>query len=112
MKIIIAGGTGFVGRSLTTFLIKKGCTVVVLTRGPSEDRDEVRYEHWDGKTVGGWAAALDGARAVINLAGKTINCRHTPENRREILQSRVDSVRVLGDAIARCAKQPEAFVQA
>jgi uncharacterized protein (TIGR01777 family) len=112
MKIIIAGGTGFIGRSLATFLINKGCTVVVLTRGASEERDGMRYEQWDGKTLGAWAAMVDGARAVINLAGKTINCRHTPENRREILQSRVDSVRVLGDAIARCAKQPEAFVQA
>jgi hypothetical protein len=72
----------------------------------------VQHLRWDGKTLGDWTQALDAARAVVNLAGKNINCRHTAENRAEIIRSRVDSVRVLGDAISHCAKPPEVFVQA
>ena len=67
---------------------------------------------WNGQTLGDWASALEGAEAVVNLTGKNINCRHTGENRREIIRSRVDSVRVLGEAIARCAVPPKVFVQA
>jgi uncharacterized protein (TIGR01777 family) len=67
---------------------------------------------WDGETLGPWAAALEGAEAVVNLTGKNINCHHTKENRREIITSRVDSVRVLGEAITRCALPPKAFIQA
>lgn len=104
-KIIIAGGTGFVGSALAPVLIERDYEVVVLGRSTTPLR-------WDGKTPGPWATALEGAAAVVNLTGKNINCRQTPENRREIIRSRVDSVRVLGEAIARCAKPPGVFVQA
>jgi uncharacterized protein (TIGR01777 family) len=82
-----------------------GFETLVLGRGSTDLR-------WDGKTLGTWAEAVDGADAVINLTGKNISCRHTQANRREILQSRVDSVRVLGEAIARCSAPPKLFVQA
>jgi hypothetical protein len=84
----------------------------VLTRGETESRGLVRFEKWDGKTAEEWAHFLDHACAVINLTGKTINCRHTPENRREILESRVNSVHALGQAIGQCARPPRVFVQA
>ena len=104
-RIILAGGSGFVGSALVPVLRAKGCEPLVLGRG-------ARDLQWDGKHVGQWASALEGAEAVVNLTGKNINCRPTKENRREILRSRVDSVRVLGEAIARCATPPRVFVQA
>jgi uncharacterized protein (TIGR01777 family) len=111
-RIILAGGSGFIGQSLAPLLLAKDDDVVVLTRSPSHQEGAIRHVQWDGKTLGDWARLLDGARAVVNLTGKNINCRHTPENRREIVDSRVNSLRVLGEAIARCTQPPEAFVQA
>ena len=110
-RIILVGGSGFVGQALAPVLAGKGYNVVVLGRGAAHRKDGVDYLQWDGKTVGDWARSIDGAEAIVNLTGKNINCRHTPENRREILRSRVDSVRVLGEAIASCAVPPRAFVQ-
>jgi uncharacterized protein len=110
-RIVLAGGSGFVGQSLSPFLISKNYEVIVLTRAKSDHSGAVRNAHWDGKTLGDWIHFVKGASAVVNLTGRSINCRHTPENRREIIDSRVDSVRVLGQAIARCAQPPKAFVQ-
>jgi uncharacterized protein (TIGR01777 family) len=104
-RIILAGGSGFVGSALARVLPTKGYEALVLGRGASDLQ-------WDGKTLGSWASALDSAEAIVNLTGKNINCRHTAKNRREILQSRVDSVRVLGEAIRRCVVPPKVFVQA
>jgi len=111
-RIILAGGSGFVGQALAPVLLAKGYHVVVLGRRASHRRNGVDYLQWDGKTLGDWASALEGAEAVVNLAGKNINCRHTSENRREIIRSRVDSVRVLGEALANCATPAAIFVQA
>ena len=104
-RIILAGGSGFVGSALVPALRAKGYEPRVLGRGATDLQ-------WDGKHVGEWASALEGAEAVVNLTGKNINCRHTPENRRVIISSRVDSVRALGEAITRCAAPPKVFVQA
>jgi uncharacterized protein (TIGR01777 family) len=104
-RIILAGGSGFVGSALIPALRAKGYQPLVLGRGATDLQ-------WDGKHVGEWASALDGAQAVVNLTGKNINCRHTEENRRGIISSRVDSVRALGEAIAGCAAPPKVFVQA
>jgi len=104
-RIILAGGSGFVGSALIPALRAKGYQPLVLGRGATDLQ-------WDGKHVGEWSSALDGAQAVVNLTGKNINCRHTEENRREIISSRVDSVRALGEAIADCAAPPKVFVQA
>ena len=111
-QIIIAGGSGFLGQALAPVLNARGHEVIVLGRGARKTRDGIQYLHWDGMTVGDWAHALEGAKAVVNLTGRAINCRHTPENRREIIRSRVDSVRVLGEATARCANPPTVWVQA
>ena len=109
--IILAGGSGFIGRSLSRLLLSKGYEVVVLTRAPPHQAGAIRHVHWDGRKIDKWTEVLDGAKAVVNLTGKNVNCRHTVQNRREILESRVDSVRVLGEAIANSAHPPEAFVQ-
>jgi uncharacterized protein len=111
-KIILAGGSGFIGRALAPVLTARGYDVVVLSRSAARTIDGVTHLQWDGKTVGSWAHALEGAHAIVNLAGKNIDCRHTAQNRAEIIRSRVDSVRVLGDALRGCATPPEVFVQA
>jgi uncharacterized protein (TIGR01777 family) len=110
-RIVLAGGSGFIGQSLSPFLLSKNYEVIVLTRAGSDHRGAVRNVHWDGKTLDAWLELVNGAFAVVNLTGRSINCRHTSENRREIIDSRVNSVRVLGQAIARCAQPPKAFVQ-
>ena len=104
-RIILAGGSGFVGSALAPVLRTRGYEVLLLGRSGTDLL-------WDGTTLGNWAALLDGAEVVVNLTGKNVNCRPTPENRQEILRSRVDSVRVLGEAIAKCAVPPKRFVQA
>lgn len=114
-KVILAGGSGFLGRSLAYDLISRTYKVVVLTRAPSKVGDKiagVEYVSWDGRTLGGWQRQLDGAHAVINLTGKSVNCRYTPANRREIVESRVASVEVLGAAIEQCGSPPAVFIQA
>ncbi|PYK72391.1 MAG: TIGR01777 family protein [Verrucomicrobia bacterium] len=109
--MILAGGSGFIGQSLSPFLISKNYEVVVLTRGRSDHHGSIREAHWDGKTLGEWTQFVNGALGLVNLTGRSINTRHTPEHRREIIDSRVDSVRILGEAISRCAQPPKIFVQ-
>lgn len=111
-KIVLAGGSGFIGAALARRFRERGNAVVVLTRSqPRRRGDGIREVQWDGRNLGAWAAELEGARAVVNLAGSTINCVHHEDNRRRILQSRLDSVRAIGDALQRCALLPQAWVQ-
>ena len=111
-RIVIAGGSGFIGHALSDFLSRRNFDVVVLTRGKSPSRGGIRYVNWDGKTVAGWIREVDAAAAVINLAGRSINCRFTEENRSDILQSRVDSSRAVAQAIGQSAAPPPVLVQA
>jgi uncharacterized protein (TIGR01777 family) len=110
-RIILAGGSGFIGQSLAPFLVSKNYDIVVLTRGKSDHHGSIRKAHWDGKTLGEWTQFVNGALGLVNLTGRSINTRHTPEHRREIIDSRVDSVRILGEAIRRCVQRPKVFVQ-
>jgi uncharacterized protein len=110
-RIILAGGSGFIGQSLSPFLVSKNYEVVVLTRGKSDHHGSIREAHWDGKTLGEWTQFVNGALGLLNLTGRSINTRHTPEHRREIVDSRVDSVRILGKAISQCVQPPKVFVQ-
>src|SRR2546421_3258200 len=111
-RVILAGGSGFLGQSLAKVLLRKGYEVVILGRGAHREGSAIRQVHWDGKTLGDWWRSIDGAKAVVNLTGRSVNCRHTPEHRREIMESRVNSVRVLGEAVSRCNQPPEVWVQA
>lgn len=110
-RIILAGGSGFLGRALADRLVLQGDEVVVLTRRPDPARQSYREVHWDGRTLGAWANEFEGAHAVVNFAGKNVNCRYTPEALAEINASRVDSVKVVAEAIRRCAVPPKAWVQ-
>ncbi|GAA3627205.1 TIGR01777 family oxidoreductase [Kineosporia mesophila] len=111
MKIVIPGGTGQVGGVLRRALVARGDEVTVLSRRPERLEDGVRYVVWDGRTLGAWAEAVDGAEAVINLAGRTVSCRYTDENLRQMMNSRVDSTRVVGEAIAQAAAPPRVWLQ-
>ncbi len=110
-RIVIAAGTGFLGRSLTTWFQARGDGVVVLTRRIVGDC-EARQVLWDGESLGDWARELEGAASLINLAGRSVDCRYNGENRRLILESRLKSTRVLGQAIGACAMPPTVWFNA
>src|SRR5207244_10506614 len=105
-RIIVAGGSGFIGLLLTDRLVSGNNDVIVLTRSPGPVAQSIRQVGGDGRMLGDWARELEGARALINLAGRSVNCRYNERNRREILESRVDSKRVLGEAIDRFHTPP------
>src|SRR5271166_270347 len=99
MKVVIPGGSGQVGTVLARAFQSEGEDVVVLSRNPV--KAPWRVVAWDGQTLGAWADELEGAGVVINLAGRSVNCRYNAENRRAILESRVTSTQIIGEAIAR-----------
>ncbi|MFV0132095.1 TIGR01777 family oxidoreductase [Streptomyces sp. HMX87] len=107
MKVVLAGGTGQVGTVLNRALTAAGHEVTVLTRRPRAERET----GWDGVTLGRWAEAVDGCDVVINLAGRSVSCRYTAENLRAMMDSRVDSARVIGEAIAAAARPPRLWLQ-
>ncbi len=138
MKIVIPGGTGQVGALLIPALLAKGHEVVVVSRGGLREavtlgktcgaggnagdvlgirdsaaagRGSLRFLPWDGRTLGPWAQEFDGADAVINLAGRSVNCRHTAANKQAMMDSRVDSTRVVGQAIRTAAAPPKVWLQ-
>lgn len=110
MKIVIPGGSGQVGTVLARAFHAEGHEVVVLSRTPQDA--PWRVVPWDGETASDWNGEVDGADAVINLAGRSVNCRYTPRNRRAIIGSRVRSTRAVGEAIARAACPPRVWLQA
>jgi uncharacterized protein (TIGR01777 family) len=110
MKIVIPGGTGQVGTVLARAFEKDGHDVVVLSRHAAEL--PWRVVEWDGKSVGEWASDVDGADVVINLAGRSVNCRYHEKNRRQMMDSRVDSTRAVGEAISKAANPPKVWLQA
>jgi uncharacterized protein len=111
MKIAIPGGTGQVGTMLARAFHKDGHEVIVFGRH-SPKPAPWRVEQWDAKNLSEWRDKLDGANVVINLAGRSVNCRYTPQNRKEILQSRVESVRTVGEAILTAKRPPQVWLQA
>lgn len=112
--IIIPGGSGFLGRRLARMLLARGDRVTVLGRAaspPDNLPDGAHWQSWDAKTLGDWAACLDGADVIVNLVGRSVDCRKTEENKRIILESRVHSCRVLGEAVRSVANPPPVWVQ-
>jgi uncharacterized protein len=110
MKIVIPGGTGQVGGVLAHVFQNDGHEVVVLGRHPKTA--PWRVVSWDGETLSDWANEIDGADVVINLAGRSVNCRYNTENRRQMLESRVNSTRVIGEAIGKASSPPRVWLQA
>lgn len=113
MKIILAGGTGQVGRVLVRAWTQAGHECVVLTRNPSAPaKQPARTVAWDGRTLGPWTTELEGTDVVVNLAGRSVNCRYTEANLQLMMRSRVESTRVIGQAISRARKPPRLWLQA
>jgi len=111
-KIILAGGSGFLGHALAKHFLKSGYAVTILTRSPKPKANGVREMLWDAITLGDWARELEGAAAVANLTGRSVNCRYQAQNRRLILESRVRSTQVIGEAIAQCKTPPPVWLNA
>ena len=112
-RLVIAGGSGFIGTALAQEFIRRGWLVTILTRTPRLQRlNGIQEIAWDGAKPGPWGAQLDGADALINLTGKNINCPHTAENLRDITASRVNSVQALAAAIRQNRTPPRVWVQA
>jgi uncharacterized protein len=109
LRIVIPGGEGHLGRILTRHLSARGHSVTTLTRRPAAESTGIQ---WDGRTLGDWLEALEGADVLINLAGRSVDCRYSAVNRREILRSRLDSTSVLGQAIERMASPPRIWLNA
>jgi len=110
MKIVIPGGSGQVGTILARAFHADGHDVVVLSR--RTQKCSWRVVEWDGATLGAWQHEIDGADVVVNLAGRSVNCRYNPANRREILDSRTASTRAIGEAIGRASRPPHVWLQA
>ena len=109
-KIILAGGSGFLGGVLANYFNARGMEVVILTRNPKTQSGLIREVSWGGATTGDWIEELEGARALINLAGISVNCRYHARNRKLMLDSRLNSTRVLGEAMARCVDPPPVWL--
>jgi uncharacterized protein len=110
MKVVIPGGSGQVGTTLARAFHADGHDVIVLSRNPKVQ--PWRVLAWDGATLGDWRDEIDGSDVVVNLTGRSVNCRYTIANRREILDSRVLSTRAVGEAIAQAARPPRLWLQA
>lgn len=117
-RVVLAGGTGFIGQAIGRRLRERGWEVVVLTRAsPRRRGDGVREVLWSAAPVSAgrgnpeWFSALDGAQVVVNLAGRSIDCAPTAKNRRSIRASRLDAVRALAQAFRACAQPPAAWIQ-
>lgn len=109
-KIVLAGGTGFIGQLLIDHWQSQPVDIIVLSRKPYPNYDRVRYVAWDGETSGAWTTELDGADVLINLSGKSVDCRYTEENKRLIRESRTQSTAVLGEAIRQAANPPGLWI--
>src|SRR6266567_4354783 len=109
-RVVLAGGSGFLGRILADHLTRQDYEVIVLSRRPGKAEGLIRQVKWDGRTTGAWIGHLEGARAVVNLSGRSVNCRYTVRNRRAIIDSRVEPTQVLGKAIGRCARPPRVWL--
>jgi uncharacterized protein (TIGR01777 family) len=108
VRILIPGGTGNVGSALRRYWESAGHSVTVLTRHPHRSGEV----EWDGKTQGPWFEEVSKAEVVVNLAGRTVNCRYSPANLAEMMSSRTDSTRIVGQAIAAADPAPRLWLQA
>lgn len=110
-RIVIAGGSGFLGLSMSEYFSNADVNVTILSRYKPKWMGRCSHHSWDGRSLGDWVDALDGSDAIINLAGRTVNCIKTPDHQDEILRSRVESTLVLGKALRELKSPPPVWVQ-
>lgn len=124
-KIVIAGGTGFIGQALAEYFGSNN-TIVILTRGllhsvnnafgndvlHDDIKKNLRIVQWDGKNAGEWCKEIEGAEIVINLCGKSVNCRYTKKNMQEIFDSRTNATKAIGAAIQNATTPPKLWINA
>ena len=106
-KIVIAAGTGFLGNVLVDYFQPQCDEIVLLTRGKSKTVGKIKYVNWNAKTFFGWERELEHADVLINLAGKSVDCRYNDANKAEIIHSRIDSTKILAQAILHCEHPPK-----
>lgn len=106
-KIVIAAGTGFLGQVLVDYFKDKCDQIVILTRGKSKKAVNINYVNWNAQTFSGWEKELENADVLINLTGKSVDCRYNEKNKAEILSSRIDSTNILNQAVLQCENPPK-----
>lgn len=107
-KIIIAGGTGYLGKLLSNHFSEKNYKVIILTRGTSKFENNITYLNWKDN----WQKELETTETVINLSGKSINCLFTKKNRELLISSRISTTNLLNQAILKCKNAPKLFINA
>lgn len=110
-KIIIPGGNGYLGLAISHELKARGDEVVVLSRRPTNSHDGIRFVQWDGINLGEWVNELDGADAIVHLTGRRVDVRSTKKNIDELIRSRVNPVRIVGQALRMIENRPKVWVQ-
>jgi len=124
-KIVIAGGTGFIGEELSQYFENEN-EIIILTRQfnnaannrnnqtilSEKEFSKIKFIKWDGTHLDNWIKELEHTDIVINLAGKSVNCRYTEKNKKEILISRVNATKVIGEAIKNCIHPPKLWINA
>lgn len=111
-KVVIVGGSGFLGLNLARALSESAeFEACIISRHPPPDQGDWRHVRWDAQTLGAWADELDGAAAVVNLAGRSVDCIKTPDHCDEILRSRVEATRLIGRALRKIKQPPPVWVQ-
>ncbi|MCA6067857.1 TIGR01777 family oxidoreductase [Chryseobacterium sp. RG1] len=108
MKITIAAGTGFLGKNLERYFTEKGNQVYILTRNPKR-KNEI---YWDAKTLSEWKNYIENTDVLINLTGKSVDCRYNEKNKQEIYSSRIESTKILQQAIDQCINKPKVWLNA
>ena len=109
-KIVLAGGSGFLGKVLIDYYKTKAKEIIVLTRKPLANSGNIRFELWDGKNEASWISVLENSDLLVNLSGKNVNCRYTTENQEEIIRSRVEPTEALGRAIRKLKNPPKLWI--
>lgn len=112
MKVVIAGGNSYLGQVLARHYAAAGNEVVLLVRRVRDFGAGIRSVYWDGQNPGEWARELEGASLLVNMAGRTVNCRYNEKNKKEIMDSRIDTASVLGQAVKACLHPPQVWLNA
>jgi uncharacterized protein len=108
-KVILAGGSGFLGKCIVNHF-KSTAKIIVLTRGEPRKNENVQYVQWDGRTLGSWAELFEGTDVLINLNGKSVDCRYTERNKKLIYSTRLLATEVLGKAVLQCKNPPNLWI--